>query len=250
MQASVQACTRPASRHSANEDRATVGTQVLESQDGITRARLGPPAMIAVLDGVGGAPCAELASDLAARAISAADPPSDQKAARALLARADRLLLDAGELDARRAGMATTIAMVVLSDGGDDHATVVNVGDSLVARLQADGLDEISVSDRIGAKNIFQTLGGFDDPDMRPHATDLDVTPGDRLLLATDGLTDAVDADTIAEVLTRHGRDAAAELLDLVERAGTPDDVTIAVVDIEAGDGGDNGERGEDGHAG
>lgn len=231
MRATVQACTRPSRRHTRNEDRATLGDRVLTSTEGVEELRLTSPGTVAVLDGVGGAPCAETASDLAARVISAAELPRDEQEAAALLVRADRLLLDAGELDLRRAGMATTASMLVLADGG--AAMVGNVGDSLVAHLDADGYHEVTTSDRIGDSRIFQSLGGFEDSRMRPHVTDLQLEVGDRLLLATDGLTDEVPTETITEILRQRDGDAAERLLELVQQAGTPDDVTIVIVDLE-----------------
>jgi PPM family protein phosphatase len=206
---------------------------VLTSTAGVERTTLDSPAIVAVLDGVGGAPCADLASHLAARAISAAEPPRDEESVREMLGRADRLLLDAGALNVRRAGMATTASVLVLPDDGWP-AMVANVGDSLVAHLGDGGMREISTSDRLGRGNIYQSLGGFDDPAMTPHVTDLELTTGDRLLLATDGLTDAVQLESVEGVLRERGDDAVERLLEMVERAGKPDDVTIVVVDIES----------------
>jgi PPM family protein phosphatase len=232
MRAAVQACTQRSRRHRANEDRATVGGEVLTSTAGVERTWLGSPSIVAVLDGVGGAPCADLASDLAARTISAAEPPRDEESVRALLNRADRLLLDAGALNVRRAGMATTASVLVLPDDGWP-AMVANVGDSLVAHLGEGGLREISVSDRLGRGNIYQALGGFDDHTMTPHVTELELAVGDRLLLATDGLTDAVGIEAVEGVLREQADDAVERLLEMVEQAGKPDDVTIVVVDLE-----------------
>jgi PPM family protein phosphatase len=231
VRAAVQVCTQSSSDHPSNEDRVTIGSQVLSSTTGAERAWLQPPATVAVLDGVGGAPCAELASQLAAQVISAPEAPRTGEEARALFKRADRVLLDAGQLDFSRAGMATTASMLVLLDD-DGTAIAINVGDSLLAYLDGDRLHEVSASDRIGSSKLFQTLGGFDDAAMNPHVAALELAVGDRLLLATDGLTDTVSADTIASVLCRHDTDAAARLLDLARQAGKPDDVTIMVVDV------------------
>ena len=231
MRVSVQACTRRSRSHGHNEDRATVGAEVLSDTTGVERWSLQPPATVAVLDGVGGAPSAALASDLAARAISAAEPPIDEAAASALLARADRLLLDAGQVDVLRKGMATTAAALVFHDG-DGTGLVANVGDSQILRLASDGLEVLSVSDRI-QRGIYQSLGGHDDPDMTPHVRTIDLEVGDRLLLATDGMTDVIPPAQVEQVLRDERQDAAAHLLRRVEQAHTPDDVTIVVIDLE-----------------
>ena len=66
MRLTVQACTRQSARHDVNQDRATVGHDVLTVTAATERRRLGPPALVAVLDGVGGAPAGDLTADLAA----------------------------------------------------------------------------------------------------------------------------------------------------------------------------------------
>lgn len=134
----VQACTRRSSTHEANQARATIGSHVLASTADVERPVLRPPASVAVLDRVGGAPAGELASELTARAISAAELPDDEQAATTLLKRADRLLLDAGQVELARKGMTTTAAVLSLcNDRG--AAVAANVGDSLVAHLDAEG---------------------------------------------------------------------------------------------------------------
>ena len=64
--------------------------------------------------------------------------------------------------------------------------------------------------------------------------TDVQLAVGDRLLLATDGLTDVVAPDTITRLLRDEHPDPIGRLLEAVEQAGTPDDVTIVIVDVDA----------------
>ena len=64
----------------------------------------------------------------------------------------------------------------------------------------------------------------------------LDVAVGDRLLLASDGLTDVVPDARIAEVLAAgEADDAAATLTQQALEAGGPDNVTAVVVDLVDG---------------
>lgn len=88
------------------------------------------------------------------------------------------------------------------------------------------------MSDRLGGHTIYQSLGGDDNDHIAPHATTLEVVVGDRLLLATDGLTDVVAPPVVTDMLGHEGRDAVTRLLKMAEDAGTPDDVTIVTVDI------------------
>jgi protein phosphatase len=60
------------------------------------------------------------------------------------------------------------------------------------------------------------------------------VRSGDRLVLATDGLADAVTPDELVTLLCRHAdpRDAADALADFAVEAGSPDNVSCIVIDI------------------
>lgn len=152
----------------------------------------------------------------------------------AVLARADRLLQDAARVEPERAGMATTAAVLVLADDRG-RVLVGNVGDSSVSRLGPDGLRAVSVSDRGTGHAIRQSLGGRGHPGPTPHVDALEMGVGDRLLLATDGLTDVIGAEAIEATLRDERREPAARLLRMVEAAGAPDDVALVVADVVDG---------------
>jgi serine/threonine protein phosphatase PrpC len=60
---------------------------------------------------------------------------------------------------------------------------------------------------------------------------------GDRLLLCSDGLSDALDAETIRETMSTPSRDRCAErLLALALDAGARDNVSVIVADVAATD--------------
>lgn len=61
------------------------------------------------------------------------------------------------------------------------------------------------------------------------------VEPGDRLLLCTDGLTNVLDDDQIAEVLAAGTVEkSAATLVDAANDAGGVDNITVVVEVLEA----------------
>lgn len=229
MDVAVRAGTRRSQTHERNQDRVVVGSTIVGDDPRVVGERLSGPALIAVLDGLGGHRAGDVASQLAGQRFASAEVPEDEDGVVALLNQADRLLHEAGEEDGRYTGMGTTAAL--LAFGVDGHqALVANVGDSTVWRLNADGLHELSVSDRAFGSTILQCLGASD-RGVEPHVQRVEVQRGDRILLASDGLTDVLAPDTIATVL-REGSDPVERLIEIVEDAGPPDDVTVVVVDV------------------
>ena len=62
----------------------------------------------------------------------------------------------------------------------------------------------------------------------------VELVPGDRLLLCSDGLTGMVPPDDIAATLRRESdpRRAAAQLVDAANAAGGEDNITVVVVAV------------------
>jgi PPM family protein phosphatase len=226
--AEVQAFTRPSLTHARNQDRAVLGTRVLADTTRVERMRLEGPALVAVLDGLGGHPAGDVASDIAAHVLARAEVPRDEESAAALMEQADQALHDAMRDDPRNDRMGTTAVALSLSA---ECAVIANVGDSPVLRLTRDGLVELSLSDRGPGSGITQCLGDREVP-LDPHAIRLELAPGDRLLLASDGLTDVIPRDDIERVLRDEVESTAEALSERVEAARLPDDLTIVIVDV------------------
>jgi len=76
-------------------------------------------------------------------------------------------------------------------------------------------------------------IGGPSDP--RIDIEHVEVLPGDRLLLCTNGLTDVVSEDTIANILAlrRRPSDDCQQLVELARAAHASDDVTVLVADYD-----------------
>jgi serine/threonine protein phosphatase PrpC len=69
-----------------------------------------------------------------------------------------------------------------------------------------------------------------------PDLVLLDLQPGDRLLLCSDGLTDLVPGDHLAAVLAGVTREAAVQaLIRSALRAGGHDNITCIIGDIDPG---------------
>ncbi|MFJ5676235.1 MerR family transcriptional regulator [Streptomyces sp. NPDC093097] len=203
------------------------------------------PHLLAVADGWGpeGGPAA-------AAAIEALKPLQDQD-----LASADLLaVLEEAALRAHRAvptgDEATGSTLTALLRSGARMA-LLHIGDSRAYVLRDSGLFRIThdhslvqslidegrltpeeATDHPQRLQLLRALGAGTDfaPDLRL----LDVRPGERYLLCTDGLTGVVPSEAIEEVLTGAGtpEQAVAALVSRVHEAGAPDNVGCVVADV------------------
>ncbi|MFJ3307570.1 PP2C family protein-serine/threonine phosphatase [Streptomyces sp. NPDC086549] len=241
----VSALSHPGLLRDRNEDSLVVGpwtlcATVTESPQTLVFP-LGTPLVIAVADGLGGHPGGEVASALVVRRIaSTGSALSSEDAVRDALNACNRAVYQAagGDEGSALATMGTTIAGAVVQPGS---LMVFNVGDSRVFAAYRDGLRQVSVDDspplEPGQRTtsvVTQCLGGsLAYRAISPHVTATAVSPGDRYLICTDGLTDPVLTDVIDDVMREHddGR-AAFELWKAAIEAGGPDNITLAVVRV------------------
>jgi serine/threonine protein phosphatase PrpC len=210
-----------------------------------------------VCDGMGGAAAGEVASQLAVDIIfeklSQGDPPPnhDDLARRLVHAveEAGARIFNEARADRSRRGMGTTSTIAALMDA---RLFVAQVGDSRAYILRGDRLVQVSrdqslVNQLIEAGQlteeeaetfehnniILQALGTAET--VQVDLTYVDLQPGDRLLLCSDGLSGMVRADEMREVLlaNRDPFDACRELVDRANRAGGHDNITVIVADFD-----------------
>lgn len=184
--------------------------------------------ILAVADGLGGHPAGDLASLTAVQALDEA-PLTAAAGADDLVAAtrdAHNAVLAVAEEEPGRLGMGTTVVLAAI-DGGRAH--IVHVGDSRAYLLSTDGELQAVTRDHGMHGYLTQALGL--DRDVEPDVAEVLCEPGSRLLLCTDGLTNMVDDDKLAELL---GQGDAQEACDaLVQTAldnGGVDNVTVIVV--------------------
>ena len=213
------------------------------------------PYVALVADGVGGAAAGEVASATAAFAASAVALARVAQRPEQLLAEAYAAATAGVRLgvqrDLERLGMATTLTMLV-TDGR--HVALGHVGDSRGYLFRDGELRQIT-KDHTYVQHLVDTgqltpdgrathqwrnvvLRSVDgDPEGRGlDVVRLDVAVGDRLLLCSDGLTDLVDDERIAQVLATAQQDeAAATLAQAALDAGGRDNITSIVVDLVEG---------------
>lgn len=204
--------------------------------------------LFAVADGMGGHEGGEVASAIVADALeSAASPDSDGTALADAVMRANDAIRSTTHKRPELAGMGTTCTALLVSDR---RLSVVHVGDSrayrfrhgrleqltddhsLVAGLVRDGLlteEQAAADDR---RHIVTRALGVGD-EVHLDRLEVDLEPGDRLLVCSDGLSGQVDDPTIAAILAAEpdpGR-AADRLVELANAAGGIDNVTVVIVD-------------------
>jgi PPM family protein phosphatase len=198
--------------------------------------------LYAVADGLGGHPGGDLASAAAIGALARCDEQVSKnrdltKALRLGFAAAAEAVAKAAAAQPDLAAMATTLTALLWSG---DRVVLGHIGDSRAYRLRDGVLSQLS-RDHVTEVPVFGSVmtrcigaGSDEGPDVAGH----DARPGDRWLLCSDGLYGVVSDAGIREALAA-GTPAAAVgvLLERAEAAGSPDNVTVIVVDEPAGAG-------------
>ena len=220
------------------------------------------PHLLAIADGMGGTVGGDVASAITIMTVRALDTDGHPEPLRALgqaATEANARISARIKTEPHLEGMGTTLTAILLEG---DLANVAHIGDSRAYLLRANQLEMIthdhtfvqSLVDegRITAEEaehhphrslILRALEGRQE--ARPDLFAIDLHPGDRLLVCSDGLDNAaVKDDKIADVLIRSATpdDAGAALIALALERGSPDNVTCVVADVvDAGSGGGPG---------
>ena len=211
-----------------------------------------------VADGMGGHRGGEVASAVTVEVVAGRAPATVDELTAAIQAANDEVLRQ-GELDPELFGMGTTVVAAIPLD--DRSFALANVGDSRAYLLRGGELRQISVDHNRVSELLDQGLISAAEARVHPERNiitralgverdldvdtwTLDMAPGDRLLLCSDGLVNEV-TDTVIEGILRRLADpeqAADELLRLALEHGGRDNVSLVVVE-EPGDGGGWDER-------
>lgn len=212
-------------------------------------------ALVAVADGMGGHQAGEVASAMAIESLQVGVEQGASIADAITAANTAVVTRAAGDLDLR--GMGTTLTAGIL-----DGATLVigHVGDSRLYLLRDGTLTQVTtdhsvVAELIAAGELTEAEALVDprramitralgiEPTVQVDVLELGLTPGDRLLLCSDGLTTMVRDPAIAEILASETdrERAASELVEAANLAGGADNITVVVADVVADDSLDEG---------
>jgi protein phosphatase len=218
-----------------------------------------------VADGAGGHNAGNVASALATTSLAnafestaKAFPGSEEEddlgppAARRLAAaihRANKDVVEIAKSSNKYHGMGTTVVAASFSPE-TQGLHVAHVGDSRCYRLRAGNLEQLTydhsllndvlemrpdIDDAALARlprHVVTRALGMDD-DVRVSVRSHRVLPGDRYLLCSDGLTDALDEDTLAEKLGQNALTPDSVVRALIDAAlfcGADDNIAVLVL--------------------
>jgi serine/threonine protein phosphatase PrpC len=207
--------------------------------------------LFAVADGMGGHRGGNVASSLALEILQAAEAAGDEGATAQLtqtIMEANQRVLERAESDRDLRGMGTTLTALVTEDArahlahvGDSRAYLLRQGNlqqltedhTLVQRMVREGRITTEEAGTHPQRSILTRALGVEE-DLSVDELTLDLHPGDRLLLCTDGLSSMVDRARIQEILEREEDPQAVcdRLIDAANRAGGDDNITVVVLDF------------------
>lgn len=214
--------------------------------------------LVLVADGMGGQQAGECASEIAVanihmdvrRYLHRAE--TDEEIAsilRRAVIRANNEILSLAQIEPGYRGMGTTVVFAAIRG---ERAYVGGIGDSrcyhwrdgtlrqitedhsLMAALRRIGrLPENELANSRLQHTLYKYLGSKEAM-TGPDIVVLAIRPGDRLLLATDGLTGALTDDQIASIIgnSQHPGEAVDRLIQEALLAGSRDNITCVVIFI------------------
>ena len=221
-------------------------------------AAVAGPHLLAVADGVGGHAAGEIA---AALAIEHLEPLKEGHRSSHLLSdlrdavlQANSSIADRAATDPTVGGMATTLT-AMLFEG--QRVGLAHIGDSRAYLMRNGKLTQITKDDtmvqslvdegRITPEEAFRhpqrslVLKVLNGEPVDPVFEVREVDPGDRYLICSDGLSDYVPSEEIAEVLrVSDPQRCPQQLIRLALNRGSHDNITCIVADVVAGHSGYN----------
>jgi protein phosphatase len=209
-----------------------------------TSGRSTGPVVLMVADGMGGAIGGEVASQLAVEHASVGAGSPIERVIRANEAVVERTLSEPG-----LAGMGTTLTLAEFGENG--VVNLAHVGDSRAYLLHQGLLEQLTddhtvVAEQLAAghispadavthpqRSMLTRVLGIS-PDVEVDSITFDSTAGDRLLICSDGLTNMVEDERVAQLLAKGSPEEAVwALIEEANRAGGHDNITVVVVDVE-----------------
>ncbi|MFZ7127822.1 MAG: PP2C family protein-serine/threonine phosphatase [Desulfobacterales bacterium] len=211
--------------------------------------------LFAVADGMGGHACGEIASEMACKGVEGILNECDERPEvfqRRLIERfhtIDDRIRAHSMLVPSCAHMGTTLSTIAIFGA---TAVIAHVGDTRIYHLRGGSLtllttdhtfvqemlDEGELTPEEAASHPFRNMLtgviGTEEPLEQVDTRRFDLAPGDRFLLCSDGLHDAVSFGEVEEILRENTDpdDAVRRLISLALDRGGKDNITVIVVHI------------------
>ena len=182
------------------------------------------PNLFLVADGMGGHKAGEYASRFTVEKIVETIETSGQTepvaAMKEAVEAANRGLLEEAGRDAAKAGMGTTVVA----------ATVI--GDSLVEEMVRLGeMDKADAKDHPDKNIITRAVGVV--PELSVDFFEVELKPGDTVLMCSDGLTNMIEDEEIKKIVLgqRDIVEKAEKLIDTANGNGGKDNITVVLIE-------------------
>lgn len=208
------------------------------------------PHLLVLADGMGGHAAGEVASQLMVEHLEHLDRDPEDADMLALLGAAaedGNASIEASVAEhPEQAGMGTTLTATMFNGR---ELGLIHVGDSRGYLLRDGELRQLTVDDtfvqslvndgKLAPEDVSShpqkslILKAYTGRAVEPHLELIQVQPGDRILLCSDGLSDPVTQQTIQLALGDGTPEMAANrLIELALRSGGPDNVTVVVAEV------------------
>lgn len=206
----------------------------------------------AVADGMGGHDAGEIASDMAVSKLHEAlrkSPGADVNALRDIVGSINRAIYQYGLEHNLPNGLGTTLSAMVAY--GARSLIVAHVGDSRLYRLRGSQLHQLTtdhswVQHQIDLgmlteaearkhplRNVIMRSLGYDS-EVYPDLVIIEWEPGDRYLLASDGLSNKIPESELPAMLERRAetQQTLRQLIETALERGGEDNITAVIVDF------------------
>jgi PPM family protein phosphatase len=222
------------------------------------------PTRLGILaDGMGGYNAGEVASGMATTFIKSelgrwlaqagrhANAREVRRAMEICVDNANRSIFNAANSNPQYSGMGTTLVVGVFQDG---RLLLGHIGDSRCYRLRATQLEQITkdhslLQEQMDAglitpeqaatstnKNLVTRALGVEDAVLL-EVNEHKVEPGDLFLMCSDGLSDMLDDEAIANILSSEGslEQKSVQLIDAANANGGRDNISVLLAQANSG---------------
>src|ERR1700677_1980735 len=214
--------------------------------------------LYAVADGMGGHVGGEVAAQVAVDALLRVFSREPTRAGlQNAFEKANGAVWQESQEHSELRGMGTTLTAIALVGGEDgrDRLALANVGDSRAYLFSDHQIVQVTADHSLAEERMRHGEMTEEEAAVHPQRHiltralgvaseveadmwDLRLRSGDRVLLCSDGLSNELTSDELAEVLSRvpDPGEAAHQLVEIANEHGGSDNITVVVVDVLVGE--------------